>query len=63
MWQLLKLDTARELGMCEDMGGYKRGGIRVYVQCVHRGGGLGERSGRPGADRGRHEGGGCRTAI
>ena len=40
-----------------------RGGIRDYMQGVHRGGGLGETSGRSEADGGTHEGDGCRTAI
>ncbi len=62
MRQLCKLDTARELGMWEDMGGDTRGWILVYVQVMHRGGGFGRRSGRSEADGGRHEGDGCRTA-
>ena len=45
------------------MGGYQRAWIRVNVQGMHSGGGLGERSGRSAVDGGGHEGDGCRTAV
>ena len=63
MRQLCKLNAARELGMWEEVGGFKTGWVRVHVQEMHRGGGLGERSGRSEADGGRHERDGCRTVI
>ena len=38
-------------------------GCTEVAALMHRGGGLGERSGWSEADGGRHEGDGCRTAL
>ena len=45
------------------MGGYHRGWIRVHMQGMYRGGGVGDIIGRSEADGGRYDGDGGRTAI